>query len=219
MDAKEKRRKGDRERYARMNNEEKQKKLKNRREAYHQKKTKEPNQRMKRCTEEEKEKMLKKHREAYHQKRINEPEQRTKKCAQDRQRYANMHPEKKKARLEQVTANREWKRVTPCKESIAMVNPAYIPTEQEVLLEKRHEAYRQEKTKQQEQRYANMHSINKKSRIEQVTSNHGFKRITKCKESIAMVNPTYVATELEVHKSILNVRQGETQTVLHHRNG
>jgi limonene-1,2-epoxide hydrolase len=130
-----------------------------------------------------------------------------------------MHPEKKKARLEQVTTNREWKRVTPCKESIAMVNPAYIPTEQEVLLEKRHEAYRQEKTKQQEQRYANMHSINKKSRIEQVTSNHGFKRITKCKESIAMVNPTYVATELEVHTSILNVRQGETQTVLHHRNG
>jgi imidazolonepropionase-like amidohydrolase len=57
MDAKEKRRKRDRERYARMTNEEKQKK---RREAYHQKKTKEPNQRTKGCTEEEKEEMLEK---------------------------------------------------------------------------------------------------------------------------------------------------------------
>jgi hypothetical protein len=55
MDAEEKIRKRDRERYARMTNEEKQKKLKKHREAYHQKKTKEPNQRTKGCTEEEKE--------------------------------------------------------------------------------------------------------------------------------------------------------------------
>jgi hypothetical protein len=101
MDAKEERRKRDRERYARMTTEVKQDKLKKRREAYQQKKTK-------------------------------EPEQRTKRCAQDRQRYANMQSEKKKARIEQVTANRELKRSTPCKESIAMVNPAYIATEQEV---------------------------------------------------------------------------------------
>jgi hypothetical protein len=180
-----------------MKNDEKQEKLKRRRETYQQnKKLKEP----------------KKYAEL-------EPEERKNICAQERQRYADKQPEQKKARVEQITAKKVLKRSMPCKESIAMVNPAYIPTEQEILLEKRHEAYRQEKTKQQEQRYANMHSINKKSRIEQVTSNHGFKRITKCKESIAMVNPAYVATELEVHTSILNVRQGETQTVLHHRNG
>jgi hypothetical protein len=132
MDAKEERRKRDRERYARMTNEEKQEKLKKRREAYHQMKTKESEQRTKRCKEEEKEKLLEKRREAYQQKKTKEPEKRTKRCAQDRQRYANMHPDKKKAKIEQVKANRELKRITPCKESIAMLNPAYIPTEQDV---------------------------------------------------------------------------------------
>jgi hypothetical protein len=78
--------------------------------------------------------MLEKRREAYQQNKIKEPEKRIKRCAQDRQKYANMHPSKKKARIEQVTANRELKRGTPCKESIAMMNPSYIPTEQEVLL-------------------------------------------------------------------------------------
>jgi hypothetical protein len=129
MDAKEERRKRDRERYAQMTNEEKQEKLKKRREAYHRNKTKEPDHRTKRCTEEEKEIMLEKRREAYKQKKINEPEQSAKRRARDRQRYANMQPEKKKARIEQVAANRELQRITPCKESIAMVNPAYIPTE------------------------------------------------------------------------------------------
>jgi hypothetical protein len=42
-----------------------------------------------------------------------------------------MQPEQKKARLEQIVANREFRRNTPCKESIAMVNPAYIATEEE----------------------------------------------------------------------------------------
>jgi hypothetical protein len=114
-----------------------------------------------------------------------------------------MHPEKKKARIEQVIANREWQRITPCKESIAMVNPAYIPTEQEILLRKRHEAYQQKKTKEQEQRtkrcvperYADVHSENKKARIEQITANHELKCITTCQESIAMVNPAYIAIE------------------------
>lgn len=152
MDAIEERRKRDRERYARMTNVEKQEKLKKRREAYHQKKTKEPDQRTKRYTDEEKEKMLEKRREAYQQKKIKEPEQRTKRCAQERQRYANMDPEKKKAKIEQVTANREWKRITPCKESNAMVNPSYIATEQEVLPEKRREAHEQKKTKEREQK-------------------------------------------------------------------
>ncbi|KAM0848546.1 hypothetical protein ACQ4PT_054297 [Festuca glaucescens] len=110
MDAKEERRKRDRERYARMTNEEKQEKLKQRREAYKQNKTiKEP------------------------KKQANiEAEQSTKKCKQKRQRYANMEPEQKKARIEQIIAKKELKRSTPCKESIAMVNPAYIPTEEEV---------------------------------------------------------------------------------------
>jgi hypothetical protein len=76
--------------------------------------------------------MLEKHREAYHQKKIKEPERRIKRCAQDRHRYANMNSEKKKTRIEQVTTYRELRRNTPCKESIAMVNPAYIATEQEV---------------------------------------------------------------------------------------
>jgi hypothetical protein len=94
--------------------------------------------------------MLEKRREAYRQKKRNEQEQRVKRCAQDRQRYANMNPEKKKARIEQVRAYRKWKRNTPCKESIAMVNPAYIATEQEVLLEKHHQAYQQKKRKKQD---------------------------------------------------------------------
>jgi hypothetical protein len=96
--------------------------------------------------------MLEKRREAYQQNKIKEPEKRIKRCAQDRQKYANMHPSKKKARIEQVTANRELKRGTPCKESIAMMNPSYIPTEQEVLLEKHRESYHQNKIKEHEQR-------------------------------------------------------------------
>ena len=40
-----------------------------------------------------------------------------------------MQPEQKKARLEQIRANRNLRRNTPCKESIAMVNPADIATE------------------------------------------------------------------------------------------
>jgi hypothetical protein len=95
-------------------------------------------------------------------------------------------------------------------------------------LEKHHEAHQQEKTKEREQRtkgcvhdrqrYANTHSENTKARIEQVTSNHELKSITTCKESFAIVNPTFIAIELEVRTSTLNVRQGETQTLPDHRN-
>ena len=60
-----------------------------------------------------------------------EPTQKAKKCARKRQKYANMQPEQKKARIKQIAANRELKRNTPCKDSIAMVNPAYIATEEE----------------------------------------------------------------------------------------
>jgi hypothetical protein len=110
MDVKEQRRKRDREKYAQMTDEEKQEKLKKRREAYQQnKKVKEP----------------KKYAEL-------EPEKRTKICAQERQRYADKQPEQKKARVQQITAHKVLKRGTPCKESIAMMNPAYKATEQEV---------------------------------------------------------------------------------------
>jgi hypothetical protein len=43
-----------------------------------------------------------------------------------------MEQEKKKARIEQITANQELKRNTQTKDSIAMENPAYIETELEV---------------------------------------------------------------------------------------
>jgi hypothetical protein len=75
---------------------------------------------------------LKNHREAYQQKKRKEPEQVTKRCAQDRQRYEKMQPEQKKARIDQITANRGLRRNTPCKQSIAMVNPAYVATQQKV---------------------------------------------------------------------------------------
>ena len=91
MDAKEERRKRDRERYAQMTDEKKQEKLKKRREAYQQKKMEI--------------------------------------CANQRQIYANMQPGQKKCRIEQII---ESKRKAETKDSIAMENPAYIATEQEV---------------------------------------------------------------------------------------
>ncbi|KAM0836203.1 hypothetical protein ACQ4PT_062473 [Festuca glaucescens] len=108
-----------REAYQQSTKEDKEEILKKRREAYQQKKTKESEER-----DEKKEEMLKKQREAYQQNK-------TVRCAQKRQRYANMQPEQKKARIEKVAANKILKRNTPCKESIAMVNPAYIEAEQE----------------------------------------------------------------------------------------
>jgi hypothetical protein len=114
-----------------------------------------------------------------------------------------------------------------------MVNPTYIATQQEVLMEKHRETY-QKKTKELEQRmkrcaqdrerYANTFSEKKKARIKQVAVNHDLKCITPCKESIAMVNLTYIATEQEVDTSTLNVRQRkhvqmrETQAMLHCQN-
>jgi hypothetical protein len=157
--------------------------------------------------------MLKKRSEAYQQKKTKEPEKRTKRCAQDRRRYANMHPDKKKAKIEQVKANRELKSITPCKESIAMLNLAYIPTEQEVLLEKQHEAYHQKKIKEPEQRikrcaqdrhrYINMPSKKNIARIEKVTSNPELKSKLPWEESVVMVNPAYIATEEEVGTFLL----------------
>jgi hypothetical protein len=110
-----------------------------------------------------------------------------------------------------------------------MVNPTYIPTKHEILLEKHCQTYQQKKIKGEKQRtkgcmhntyrYENMHSEYKKARIEQVTANHESKRITTCKESITMLNSTYITTQLEVRTSTLNARQAETQRLLHRRSG
>ena len=108
MDINEERRRKKRERYAQMKDEEKQEQVKKLREAYQNKKLKEP----------------KKYAEL-------EPEKREKIRAQERQRYADMQPEKKKARVEQIAANNVLKRGMPCKDSIAMRNPAYNATEHE----------------------------------------------------------------------------------------
>ena len=112
MDIKEQRRKRDRERYANMTDEEKKENLKKRREAYKQKNSI---------------KKMKKYADL-------DPEQRTRQCAQKRQKYANMEPEQKKARLQQILANREYWRNTPCKESIAMVNPFYIQPQEKISI-------------------------------------------------------------------------------------
>lgn len=100
LDPKEQRRKRDRERYARVTDEEKQEKLKIRREAYHQRK-----------------------------KTSNDDTQIQKRKEHDRQRYANMKPEQKRAKIEQTNASRMLRCNTPSKDSIAMENPAYIEEE------------------------------------------------------------------------------------------
>ena len=88
---------------------------------------------------EQKEEKLKKRHEAYKQNKAIkkkkksadlEPELRKKLCEQKRQKYTNMLPEQKKVRLEQIIANCEFRRNILCKESIAMVNPAYIASEE-----------------------------------------------------------------------------------------
>lgn len=111
LDPKEQRRKRDRDRYARMTDQEKQEKLKKRREAYHQQKRTSTNstQIQKKCsqvTDQEKQQKLQK------------------KCMHERERYANMQPNQKKAKLEQDSANRARRRDTLSKNSIAMENPA-----------------------------------------------------------------------------------------------
>lgn len=123
--AKEQKRKRDRDRYARMTNEERQEskeKIK--------RKNKERNERM---TEEERQDKLKKRREAYHQKKYSgkTPEQKATQRTQEK-KYENMQPERKKARVEQIEVRRQLKRNTPSKDSIAMENPEYVATEEEV---------------------------------------------------------------------------------------
>ncbi|XP_037471587.1 uncharacterized protein LOC119345818 [Triticum dicoccoides] len=108
---------------AQMTDDKRQQKLKKHREAYQQKKEKiaELNAQM---TDGEKQEKLKRRREAYQQKK-------EKICAQHRQIYANMQSDQKKARIEHIN---ELKRNTANKDSIAMQNPAYSSTEQEVSI-------------------------------------------------------------------------------------
>ncbi|RCV16194.1 hypothetical protein SETIT_3G118400v2, partial [Setaria italica] len=87
---------------------------------------------------EEKQEKLKKRREAYHQQKREKCSQMTdqekqqkiqRKCMHDRERYANMQPNEKKAKLQQDYANRARRRDTLSKNSIAMENPANIATD------------------------------------------------------------------------------------------
>src|SRR5688572_8180414 len=124
-----KRRKRDKERYAKMTDEEKQDKLKKQHEAYHRRKGRDAAQnavelqsqdidanekRRKRDAEryakmidEEKQHKLKKQREAYNRRKDRDATQYQKICEKERQKYANMQPEQKKARIEQAITNRE----------------------------------------------------------------------------------------------------------------
>lgn len=139
MDAKGKKAKRARERYARMTYEEKHEKLKKRREVYqHNKNSTKFEERCARKRQQyanmqpEQNKARieqgkpKKGHEVYQHKtnstRLHE------RCARMRKKYANMQPEQKKARIEQVTANRLLKCSAQAKDTIAMENPGYIAT-------------------------------------------------------------------------------------------
>ncbi|XBI67615.1 hypothetical protein VPH35_046933 [Triticum aestivum] len=84
--------------------------------------------------------------------------------------------------------------------------------------------YQQKKEKicaQQRQIYANMQPAQKKARIENINE---LKHNTASKDSIAMENPAYIATEQEANTSIFpvkhkkHVKPGERQALLHRRN-
>lgn len=163
MDAKEQRRKRDRERYARMSNEEREEKLKKHREAYQQNKTNKDSRK--------------------------EPDQKTKR----RQEYANTQPEQKEVGIEQIAANSELERGTPTrdaiepeqkqvgieqiagncelerrtpiKDSIAMEKPAYIASEQDVSVNHRKHVMSGEKQKRDRERYATMTNEEKEEKL------------------------------------------------------
>jgi hypothetical protein len=91
-------------------------------------------------TDQEKQEKLKKRREAYHQKKqtekkcpkVTDQKRRQKlqnKCVRERERYADMQQDQKKVKVEQVAANRALRHDTLGKNSIAMENPAYIASD------------------------------------------------------------------------------------------
>lgn len=100
LDHNEQRRQKDRERYAQMTNEDKENKLKRRREAYKRKKIEDSY-----C--------------------ISIQEKR----ARARVKYNSMEPEQKQAKIAQVNANRAARRNTPSEDSIALENPGYIASD------------------------------------------------------------------------------------------
>ncbi|KAM3225720.1 hypothetical protein ACQJBY_058440 [Aegilops geniculata] len=103
-------------------------------------------------------------------------------------------------------------------------------------LKKRREAYQRKKVSgktpkqkaakcaQEKKRYANMQTEKKKARMEQIEAHRQLKRNTLSKDSIAMENPEYVATEQEESTSTFTVKHrdhvaaGERQALLHRRN-
>ncbi|RCV06215.1 hypothetical protein SETIT_1G145500v2 [Setaria italica] len=80
-------------------------------------------------TDEEKQHKLKKQCEAYNRRKDRDATQYQKICEKERQKYANMQPEQKKARIEQAITNRELRSSKTTKGSIAMENPPYMETD------------------------------------------------------------------------------------------
>uniref|UniRef100_K3Z0E3 ATP-dependent DNA helicase n=1 Tax=Setaria italica TaxID=4555 RepID=K3Z0E3_SETIT len=83
-------------------------------------------------TDEEKQHKLKKQCEAYNRRKDRDATQYQKICEKERQKYANMQPEQKKARIEQAITNRELRSSKTTKGSIAMENPPYMETDMSV---------------------------------------------------------------------------------------
>ncbi|KAM0836200.1 hypothetical protein ACQ4PT_062472 [Festuca glaucescens] len=116
MDAKEEKRKRDRERYAQWSNEEKQEMLKNQRGAYQKNKKDDKEEMLKKCreayqqsTKEDKEEILKKRREAYQQKKTKESEERDEKKEEmlKKQREAYQQNKTKWGRIRQEMGGRK----------------------------------------------------------------------------------------------------------------
>ncbi|RCV15867.1 hypothetical protein SETIT_3G092500v2 [Setaria italica] len=93
-----------------------------------EKRRKRDRERYAKITDEEKHDKLKKQHEAYHRRKGRDATQYQKKYTKERQKYANMQLEQKKARIEQAITNREMRSSKTTKGSIAIENPAYIET-------------------------------------------------------------------------------------------
>ena len=62
-----------------------------------------------------------------------EPTQKGKKYTRERQKYANMHPKQKKARIEQIRTNSELRRNRLSRRFNSMENHAYVAAKLEQL--------------------------------------------------------------------------------------
>uniref|UniRef100_A0A8R7TGL5 Uncharacterized protein n=1 Tax=Triticum urartu TaxID=4572 RepID=A0A8R7TGL5_TRIUA len=94
----------------------------------------------------------------------------------------------------------------------------------ETKYQERHQNRRRQNVQKKKKRYANMQIEKKKARMEQIEAHRQSKRNTPSKDSIAMKNPEYVATEQEESTSTFTVKHrdhvaaGERQALLHRRN-